>query len=165
MRTYLVQEGQFSREGEIEGMDSIIDWKYMGAAEFEFGALPESLKRIAKDLDEYTVFQTRYFSANHERLYYFCKKEQLEDVREVIKALRKNSSCGILKRGIFFRLAFTKNVPWNFWWDVENDFFFFFGEEHAIEIRQAMTNLRERWKEELFPVEKKKSFLQKLFNF
>ena len=49
MTFYLVQRGTFRDKidiSKITGIDSIISWDYMGSSEFEFGALPTSLKRI-----------------------------------------------------------------------------------------------------------------------
>jgi hypothetical protein len=47
MNFYLIQRGKFKDKinlNEVTGIDSIIDFDYMGSAEFEFGSLPKSLK-------------------------------------------------------------------------------------------------------------------------
>lgn len=165
--TYLVQEGTFRIDSEVEkvdGIDSIVEFKYMGAAEFEFGALPQSLKRIAKNLEEYKAFPTRYVSHKKEKLFIFCKENDLSFVREMIKRMRKNNQH--LKIGITFKRNFEEESRFigNFWWDIDNDFFFFFGENQVEKVKTAMKNLRVRWHDELFPKKtKNKSFLNFFF--
>ena len=42
---HLIQRGTI-KEGEYTGLDSLINYDYMGAAEFEFGALPKALTNL-----------------------------------------------------------------------------------------------------------------------
>lgn len=164
--TYLLQEGNFRDESEIkkiDGIDSILEFRYMGAAEFEFGSLPSSLKRIAKDLDAYKVYTTRYISRKGEKLVIFCKEEDIEAVKAMLKKLRRGSQ--YLKIGVSFVRNFKEEGMFlgDFWWDIDNDFFFFFGEQRIAKVETAMRNLRTRWHDELFPKPPKTSFFKKLF--
>ena len=51
-RVRLVQSGHFKKDidelnkKEINGLDDIVSLEYMGSAEFEWGALPRSLRRM-----------------------------------------------------------------------------------------------------------------------
>ena len=55
---YLIQQAKFSDRSDRKGIDSILAFDYMGSAEFEFGALPQSLKRIRENIDNYIYIQT-----------------------------------------------------------------------------------------------------------
>jgi len=61
MKSWLVQRGEFKiiKDNDIIGMDSLITWDYMGSAEFEFGALPQSLKRMVKEFNQYQLFEIK----------------------------------------------------------------------------------------------------------
>lgn len=42
----------------IDLLKDIFSFDYMGAAEFEFGALPKALNRIASEIKDYTTWST-----------------------------------------------------------------------------------------------------------
>src|SRR5580692_1422841 len=77
---YLVQRGKFKNSPKIEGVDSLIDFDYMGSAEFEYGALPKALKEICAVLPELTFNKTD-IKAGDKHLWFLCKEE---DVSELI---------------------------------------------------------------------------------
>ena len=61
-RVHLVQSGHFKEDidsinhGDIKSIDDIVDLYYMGSAEFQFGSLPRSLRRMTINKDYYSVF-------------------------------------------------------------------------------------------------------------
>lgn len=54
-RPYYIQRATFQDQPHREGIDSILNFDYMGSSEFEFGALNHSLKRIRAALPEYRL--------------------------------------------------------------------------------------------------------------
>ena len=53
---YLIQRGKFKKSDHKKGIDSILKFDYMRSSEFEWGALPESLKRIRSNIKKYKYF-------------------------------------------------------------------------------------------------------------
>lgn len=55
MQTYLIQRAKFRNNVNTNksGIDSILEFDYMGSSEFEWGALPKSLAIIRKELNNY----------------------------------------------------------------------------------------------------------------
>src|SRR5690242_4664141 len=76
MRPYLIQRGSFDRkrpkDDEITGPDSILSWDYMGSAEFEWGALPQSLRRIDARHADCALHETAHVSHDGHRVYLYC---------------------------------------------------------------------------------------------
>jgi hypothetical protein len=158
---YLIQRGMFRdvKLEEIVGIDSLIIFDYMGSAEFEFGALPRSLRRIVVNLAEYELVQVNdIVDRDNNVLFVFCLKDQKEEVIEAIKGLGSRK----------FRLkefsAFDYHVKsaigqrdedarwWmkrvNFWWDIQHDYMFCFTSDHGERIKLAIEKVKERWKKE-----------------
>ena len=115
---YLIQAAQFYNNSQHKGIDSILEFDYMGSAEFEFGALPKSLGRIRKGLGEYIYHETEMKGKG---ITIFCKKE---DLTEVLEALNKLAEYKIhLKEWIEFGDWLTgKKVRNDLWWDIQNHF-------------------------------------------
>ncbi|WP_286077837.1 hypothetical protein [Thomasclavelia cocleata] len=173
--TYLLQAGTFLNinEDEIIGFDSIIDLKYMGACEFEGiydsltgqikNPLNLSLKRIVKNMDSYIVKKGRQKTKNGDNVLVFAKSEDVDEVKKRVTKFANNKLD--LKRFVSIKL-FMENPDShfsNFFWDIENDFFIFFGEANAKKLEIALNKMKEKWHDELFPP-KKKSFFAKLKN-
>ncbi len=135
---WLIQRGTFQRRENKIGIDRIISFDYMGSAEFEFGALPESFERIMVDNAAYELFLTDIKNSNNVPLMVYCKKEDKEDVLWVIKKLATGSIR--LKEYITFQYRIKKSeYPWNkpkenFWWDIQNDFMFFFPADNRVKL-------------------------------
>lgn len=112
----------------------------MGAAEFEFGALPESFERIKKNLNTYifdkvnvTAIQNDYSGQRKKKIkknqdvFYFCLKDNEIEVKELLKNFAdsvKHSYSS--KEWIYLSESIIKEdsriVGWH---DIENDFLFF----------------------------------------
>ncbi len=151
--SWLIQRGNFeTRENKI-GIDHIISFDYMGSAEFEFRALPESLERIMTDNDAYELFITDIKNSNNVPLMLYCK---IEDKEDVLQTIRKLSTGSIrLKEHITFQYRIKKseyswNIPKeNFWWDILNDFMFFFTANNRVKLfkKALKENMKEFQKE------------------
>lgn len=87
---YLIQRAKFAENGHGLGIDSILQFDYMGSAEFEFGALPDSLKRIRKNIAEYTQFQYSFKKHPSKLVTVFCTKEQQEYIPEILEGLARD---------------------------------------------------------------------------
>ena len=103
----------------------LLDFSYMGSAEFEFGALPKSLARVRENKTQYiqTIAIIEEFPSKPVMV--LCKETDKEEVLIVLnqlakKELRLKEYCDLdnyLKGVQSFRTS-------DFWWDIENDFFF-----------------------------------------
>lgn len=173
INSYLVQEGEFKdiKLDDITGLDSLIDFSYMGAAEFEGIVTPDglknplnlSLKRIVKDKDNFIFIDTKIKDKQNRILYCFAKideKFSKDDYIKNVKSLTKRTC--YLKASIHLPrfIEEEKNEQDLFWWDIKNDFFLFFGEENRNKITKALDELKIKW----IPKKKEqKGFFSKLF--
>lgn len=117
--SYLVQRAKFKKT-EKAGIDGILKFDYMGSAEYEFGALPKSLRRIRANIEDYDLF-LGYLGGK--KVSVFCKKSMLPDVKNVIDSHARNEI--ITKEAVRFdRFCKGEKSEWtpDFWWDIENDF-------------------------------------------
>lgn len=129
-RTYLVQRGTFiDREGK-QGIDSIISFDYMGSSEFEWGALPKSLRRIRDNKDSYALqellIQSKVNPKKSYRIAVYAKVNDLQEVYDRIRDLAEDK----IRCKEWHAFNHFINPSWhetkvNFWWDIENDFMWF----------------------------------------
>jgi len=127
-------------EEAFNALGKIWSYDYMGAAEFEFGALPESFERIKKNLNEYIFDKvnieataTDYSGKRIKKIkkdqdvFYFCLRDDQKEVEELLKKFangvehdyRSKEYIG-LSESIFYEDL--RVVGWH---DIENDFLFF----------------------------------------
>jgi len=127
MKTYLVQRAQIEDRDYKKGIDSIVSLDYMGASEYEWGAVPDSLKRIRAEISEYTYMD---LPMDGKVITVFCKVSQRPEVPEYLNALANNdmqTKCyhdfNNLLRPSNIHKDFQKKHPLrtSFWWDIEND--------------------------------------------
>lgn len=149
-RCWLVQSGRFENNiNEITGRNSIIDLNYMGAAEFEWGALPQSTQRMLTNIEFYDVFPfPQYINDKGEILMVYAPKMFIEHISEIVEDLASGKVNGRLKEWCNLPDYLKgKERGYNFadfWWDIENDFYIFFGEEKKELILEAQRSMRER---------------------
>lgn len=107
--------GGFNKEA-LKLLNPIFSFDYMGAAEFEWGAVPESLKRIFDRKEEYIglkidlmyvicINQDDYVIELTKHIKGFASGKQLSKTKEYVGADLQNDICG--------------------WLDIDNDYFFF----------------------------------------
>jgi hypothetical protein len=130
MKTYLIQRGKFEEHQNRKGIDSIVSFDYMGAAEFEFGALPESLTNIRNQIDKYGY--NEFFVLN-KPITIFCKHIHIEEIQLYLDSLANNSMS--LHESSEFDTYIKPSkyaIEWqmkrghttDFWWDIDNDIMF-----------------------------------------
>lgn len=158
-RVRLVQSGHFKididslSKKDINGIDDIISLDYMGWAEFEWGSLPRSLRRMTINKDFYKVFVfNQYKDENGNSLKVYAPQVFFKNVQSIIDRLAVDGYglqeyCSLHRhieknkeQEIDSHFNFKDNR--NFWWDIENDFFMFF--EHTDKVLMAMDALRKR---------------------
>lgn len=150
-RTWLIQRLQKPRPGENELMESlaeglsfgggfknggfsneamnllrpIFSFDYMGAAEFEFGAVPKSLSNIANNIKNYCQHK---ITINGKNIFIFCKTADTKEVEQTLTDMYDDEYKFGLKE--YPRLKdslgegkFAKDTIG--WLELDNDFFFF----------------------------------------
>lgn len=124
MKSYLIQRADFRDDPDKKGIDSILSFDYMGASEYEWGALPRSLKEIREKIKKENFLVYELEITPEKVVQIFCSENDKESVFENIRDLSKGKLR--LKMGSYFDLwvkdeEFTKI---DFWWDIENNFMF-----------------------------------------
>lgn len=144
----LVQSGVFkSNIKEITGRNSIVDLNYMGAAEFEWGALPRSTQRMLTNIDFYDVFTfPQYVNAKGEPLMVYAPKMFIEHISGIVEDLATGKNEHLKERCTLPEYLKEKRIchHTDFWWDVENDFYIFFGSQKKDLVLKAQKAMRER---------------------
>ncbi len=151
-RCYFVQRGTFKENIEkFNTISDLIDLHYMGSAEFEWGALPNSTIRMLVNIDFYDLFTfPEYVNPNGDELKVYAPKMFIDHIKDIVDNLATNSIrleeyCGLAEH-----LKGEKNFysP-DFWWDIDNDFYIFFGKEKADMILEVQRNMREGSKDQV----------------
>lgn len=124
METYLVQRAKFAIREDKSGIDSVLKFDYMGASEYEWGALPDSLKRIRKEINTYTYLDV---PIGDKVVTVFCKEEQKSEIKQFLQTISEGKmrmKCGSRFDDFIESKPEEKQDKWNdfdFWWDIEND--------------------------------------------
>lgn len=137
-----------SRTGEdFTGWDSAFRCDYMGAAEFEFGALARSLRRVVART--YAMHKTAVSAKDGRKLYVVaCDATIAGEVVEFLPDLVANKHRlkeysylpEMLKGGYE-----SKTV--DVWWDIDNDWFLALGEKAAKRVLETIDRQRAKWAE------------------
>lgn len=164
-RSYLIQRLQqpigkvnpfsFGSGGSGMGKDNmevlaqIWSFDYMGAAEFEYGAVPTALNKmiaeettlVASAFDVPYSYDFHGFTKDHpaklyegkKKVYYLCNTEHENDVKTLI-ALWAKGTVGNTKESILFDMSLA-DLPKDInreivgWWELDNGFMFFTDEK------------------------------------
>jgi len=127
MKTYLIARAKIEDRSNKRGIDSIINLAYMGASEYEWGAMPTSLSNIRKNLNEYIYLDVKI---KDQIVTVFCKDSQKLDVKKYLQEIasgKMNTKNGnnfdwYIKNNEERTLCVRNRV--DFWWDIENDLMF-----------------------------------------
>ena len=135
MRTYRIQRATIRKNESRKGLDSIIDLDYMGAAEYEFGDVPKSLRNIRESIEKYSMVHVTIYK---KAITVFCTKEQMFETPEYFNELATGKM--YTKMDSYFD-RYVKpsehDTEWfkkhpletNFWWDIDNDMMFWVTDE------------------------------------
>jgi hypothetical protein len=133
---YLVQRGDITMTPDKDvPLRDVLVYDYMGAAEFEGGALGKSLMALYKDLDKYKAIKVPAIVKGESELRLFYNGDWLtEDLEAYILQLTKHyiggSSAPYSKESLYLsKKDLTDNHTFNkpaFWWDIQNHTFFSF---------------------------------------
>lgn len=140
MKPYLIQRAKFKYDPYRNGIDSILDFDYMGSAEFEFGALPQSLKRIRKNISDYCISS---FEIKNKKVCFFYSNKLIKNIKELIEIID-----GLIDNKFYLKeycdfgnwihsKEETKNS--DLWWDIENDYMFWkFNQEFTVKFEKLI---------------------------
>lgn len=155
-RPYLIQRGIFKKIDlkDVAGLDSLMNYDYMGSAEFEFGALPYSLTRICQGWDKYVITCTAIKDKAGDMLWVACRENQLDDILVAVKHFSENQYGGKLRTKEFVGIwdhinrkndkSYKLENSWcraDFWWDVDNDWMVCFGKDHITKLVTAINRV------------------------
>lgn len=165
---YLVQRGSFTKnmDGKVglTGCKGVVDLDKMGAAEYEFSAIPKAFRRIMWDYDQYAIYFTGIKNPNGDELKIFCRKDRADEtLRAVIKFIESSSwkvkrYCGLPEA--------IKGEEWrvNFWWciDIPNkdncpDWMAFFESDEQT-FKMSIANDYNDWWMDMTEEERKKEY-------
>lgn len=145
MKPWLVQRGTFRPEIYIteditkDMLGSLVNFDYMGSAEFEFGALFKARKYIADNLTQYKVFRSKLKTLPKypHPVLIICKEEMFDDVEAFLLEASKGKVR--LKERMEFEYLF-RTSEWDssyadadFWWDIDNGWLCFLNKDKAVE--------------------------------
>jgi hypothetical protein len=125
MRIYLIQRAKFEKSDNESGIDSILNFDYMGSSEYEWGALPKALKRTRENEKEYIQFEFTFENFEDKPIIILCKESDKEELPKILaqladRELKLKEYCDLdayLKGNKNYKTS-------DFWWDIQNDFFF-----------------------------------------
>lgn len=129
-------------------LTGIFSFDYMGAAEFEFGAVPKALQKMAKNADQYLVttlsFPLKEVAKSWRdkstkppvgdaTIYVICRKEDVQEVHDRIKQFAAENYNKNLKESTRLQEALRPLEDWDTevrgWLELDNGFFFFTDKE------------------------------------
>jgi hypothetical protein len=121
----------------MEFLNKLWSFAYMGAAEFEWGAVPEALNKIAGYCvkEESGGFFEIQLEDGKYVIYVICKKDELKDVEEIIgqvyrEEIRLKEWAG-LKKSLEAKNKDDFCYDLHGWLELDNGFIFFKDEEMA----------------------------------
>lgn len=108
-----------------DGTAKFIELDYMGKLEYEGNAIPISRMFIEYNKEDYLFYSTGVFNSNNEEMIIYINSSVIKDedkIRKLIKYLvDRNYS-------IYEQIKYPNKALNNFWWDINGDYFIFFGE-------------------------------------
>jgi len=139
----LIQRCKFKTEQSIfdfsgSGLTSdVLSLDYMGASEFEWGAVPKSLDRILKNLDHYQVYNVdEVVDLSGRPMMVLCQTELSDSVKTAALGLALGEywlqERSELPDYIQGEDDIGEKVDTNFWWDIEHDYFIFFDNQELV---------------------------------
>lgn len=145
---YLIQRGRLRDiSSPITGIDQIVAFDYMGSAEFEFGALPKSLKKFTIVADNLKIYETEIEDYKKEKIYIISSgNSDFGKINNFILQISLNKYRLKEYSRLFESLNNLSNdyMYIDFWWDIENNYMFVIGKENAENVKKAIIAVRDR---------------------
>ena len=145
-RCFLLQEGKFKNGiKEITGIHSVVKLEKMRCSDFDEWALLESRDRMITNIGFYDFFSfPEYQNQKGEELQVYAPAFFIQHIETIIRELMSGclqkdlrKECRILN----YQKGDDERV--DFWWDIDNDYYVFFGEEKQGLIKEAEEQMRE----------------------
>lgn len=113
---------------------------YMGSAEFEFGALPSSLRAFRANWDNCKQRLVKGITEVDSplRVFSFLSDEDFPEYEGYLNLLRKDKIR--LKEVSGFSPDYYLNEKTNFWWDLDNNVMFSFKKDYMKKLPQYLQN-------------------------
>lgn len=131
-------------EANNQGLKKVIDLSYMGSFEYEGNTVPVSRMYIEMQKDDYCFYPINKFDANGKQMFYYFNSKLLEGKDETF--LEHVATRDVDRN---YSLWEYMNYPdreyvCNFWWNLDSDYFVFFGEEKKDLINYFIDSCYER---------------------
>lgn len=131
---WLIQRGKFNDLAKATkflggSQEHLIDPDYMGAAEFEWGAIPKAYRRIMGQFDKYSLHVTDLVTIGGVPFCLYCRDDRYAEIIEAIKLYLKEDYQ--LKEWTNMHAHFTEpagewekdhrkwQLQTNFWWCID----------------------------------------------
>ncbi len=131
---WLIQRGKFNDLAKATkflggSQEHLIDPDYMGAAEFEWGAIPKAYRRIMGQFDKYSLHVTDLVTIGGVPFCLYCRDDRYDEILEAIKVYLKEDYQ--LKEWTNMHAHFTEpagewekdhrkwQLQTNFWWCID----------------------------------------------
>lgn len=145
----LVQRCEFETSdiNDVSGVDSLFRYEYMGAAEYEFGSLCQSLRRIVPIRASYIVADSGLRFQDGAALMVFCETSKQVDVLRDIADIASRKA--MVKEGARLKEVLAGEDPSFYrteaWWDINDDWIAFRGEERGPLVVAAIEAVQKKW--------------------
>lgn len=150
---YLIQRMKFKKNPAKNcSFGGLLQMDYMGSAEFEFGALPKSLRVIRDNIGRYEIIVVEdVANKNSENLCFISPENIIDQYRphiiSMVEGKWRGKECLKLRPHITGKSDLFSDKPASqydleseAWWDIENNVIFTFGIENAGNIMSAIKN-------------------------
>jgi len=150
-RPFLIQRASFRKDVKKDpSIDETLSFDYMGSSEYEFGALPKSLKIICKNFSDYIIVESPIIRNYKQKiLFYLCHKNQnIEEFEKyLVQIINSQIRCkestyldSHVSGKMLGRPISSHFENLDVWWDIENNIFFTFGLDKIKLIENAIKN-------------------------
>ncbi len=126
-KPYLIQRARFCTDPteRDKGLDRLLNFDYMGSAEFEWGALPKALERMRSSLGSYRMYDYAFKNSPDKLVTVYCRSGQEDIINGYIEELSENKIRLKERCDLSYYIKGDNHYRNNdFWWDIENDFMF-----------------------------------------
>lgn len=154
---YLVQLARIRDQEDYpeQMLSQTLSLEYMGAAEFEFGAIPKAYREIAKRFDHYTLSSVQVDDSGQTLFVaHYFNEEDFQKYVEYLRILRDPKREREISTKEPVRFLDPTTDKWyrpssdpetgyyrnNFWWDIKNQVMWSFNEEFMLRLRNRLGN-------------------------